>query len=245
MSSSSSDHYTPPQNPSAGEPQLPPACITNEKRIESTTINPSSPAAPARATSLGEESTTARYSEMVHEFHDMTRSLGVSVLISAFIASFITTFLTLANDVIRKRGDLEFEIAMFFCILSASCHISDIVVSGRAFILAYQHSRMRFIDRPAIDDYQKQLDAFTRCLWVAHLVQGLGQALFGVALLYTLWIMLEHRILTSILYAFSSIVQVAMYFVGFWRISWAEDLIVPIVGLLLRLFDQRETREDD
>lgn len=58
MSSSSSDHYTPPQNPSAGEPQLPPACITNEKCIESTTINPSSPAAPARATSLGEESTT-------------------------------------------------------------------------------------------------------------------------------------------------------------------------------------------
>jgi hypothetical protein len=151
-----------------------------------------------------------------------------------FIASIITAFLSLANDVVHLKGNLEFEIAMFLCILAASCHISDVVVSGRACILAYQHSRLPSIDRPTVEEYKKQLDAFNRCVRVSQWVQGLGQALFGIAILYTLWQMFKNRVLISSIYAFASVLQVVVYAVGFWRISWAENMILPIGRWILQ-----------
>jgi hypothetical protein len=160
-----------------------------------------------------------------------------------FSATIITSFLSLAGDVIGKQ-EQAFELAMFFCILAATCNVSNVLVCGRACILAYEH---KYSKRPPIDreEYSRKLEAVTRTQQLTLWVQGLGQALFGVAVLYTVWQMIRNRILVSVIFGFALILQVVVYGVGFWRISWAESMILPVGKWVLRFLRRwRETGED-
>lgn len=147
---------------------------------------------------------------------------------STFIATIVIAFLTLAHNIIQNKGSTEFQVAMLLCFLAATCHLSIVLVSGRACILAYRYSRLPVGDRPTIEDYRKQFEAFGRCLKVSEWVQGFGQALFGPAMLYTIWLMFEDRIYVFIIYGFITILQIVVYAAGFWRVSWAGAMVIPI-----------------
>jgi hypothetical protein len=159
-------------------------------------------------------------------------------------ATIITAFLSLAGDVIGEQ-DQAFELAMFFCILSGTCNTSNVLVCGRACILAYQH---KYSPRPSIvsrEEYAERLKAATRTQHLALWIQGLGQALFGVAALYTIWQMIRNRVLVSVIFGFALILQVVVYGVGFWKISWAESMVLPAGRCFLHLLrHRREKRED-
>lgn len=117
---------------------------------------------------------------------------------------------------------------MLLCFLAAICHISIILIAGRACILAYKYSRLPPTDRPTVEEYQKQLDSFGGCLKVSENVQAIGQALFGPAIMYTMWQMFKNHIFVIILYAFIVVLDIVVYVTGFWRVSWVGSLIVSI-----------------
>ncbi|EKM75848.1 hypothetical protein AGABI1DRAFT_94622 [Agaricus bisporus var. burnettii JB137-S8] len=245
MSSPSSVHDNQSPNQCPGQSSQPSALDSKGKSVESVVINPaSSQIRPVRTTSTENPTIDTSFSDFEEELDESATSLGTSVFVSATVgATILAAFLSLAEDVTRKRGQ-DFEIAMFFCFLAGTCYVSNVLVCGRTLILAFKHkpSRRSSTDRK---EHSKRMEAVFRvqqlCLWI----QGLGQTLFGIAILYTLWQVIQNRILISVIYGFTSMLQVVVYGVGFWRISWMESMILPTSKWFLRLRRHRREYGED
>jgi hypothetical protein len=119
---------------------------------------------------------------------------------------------------------------MMLCYLTGICHLSIVLVGARASILACWHSRSpdSSAKRASFEECQGQLDSFYRCLRVSEWVQGLGQGLFGPALLFTIWLMFDNHIYPVVIYVFTGILQLTVYFAGFWKVSWFGTMSMPI-----------------
>ncbi|XP_006463835.1 hypothetical protein AGABI2DRAFT_194530 [Agaricus bisporus var. bisporus H97] len=189
--------------------------------------------------SLGSEA-----AEMTKDFEDLAKFSEASLVYSGFIIALVIAFLALANKVSQKMGDIEIEAAMTLCFLAASCHLSIILVSSRACIVTYQYSQVLKKDRSSVSvkAFRKKLEASLRTLCVCEWIQGFGQTIMVPSLLYTIWLMFEHRILVFLIYGFIILLEFVIHFAGFWRVCWGTTTLRPLERYLRRF--RRRTREN-
>jgi hypothetical protein len=155
---------------------------------------------------------------------------------SGFIVGLVIAFLTLANKVAQNPRSIEVEAGMTLCFLSTSCHLSIILVSSRACVVAYQYSQILKSDRPVpVEEYRTKLEASLRTLRVCEWIQGFGQVLVVPSVLYMVWQMFEHHVLVLLIYAFVAFLEITVYFAGFWRVAWGTTTLRPLEKYLRRL----------
>jgi hypothetical protein len=92
-----------------------------------------------------------------------------------------------------------------------------------------------------VEEYRKKLEASLRTLRVCEWIQGFGQTLVVPSLLYTIWLMFEHRVLVFLIYGFIVLLEIAVYIAGFWRVSWGTTTLRPLEKYLRRF--RRRTGE--
>jgi hypothetical protein len=121
---------------------------------------------------------------------------------------------SLAHGIIDENTTTEFQVSMLLCILTPVCHLSIILVAGRACILASCFPApmpSNIMDRgPTLSEYQAHLHSFSPVLKLSQFIQGIGQALFGPAFLYTLWLIFKEKIYPVIVIVFVVILQVVV-----------------------------------
>ncbi|KAF9444927.1 hypothetical protein P691DRAFT_777930 [Macrolepiota fuliginosa MF-IS2] len=166
----------------------------------------------------------AEYKGVQKEFTDLAAQFSSSVLLSTFIATLMITFLTFANVMIHDSTSTEFQIGMALCCMAAVCHISLVLVAGRAGTQTYRSSRLpRSQPLPPIEEYQARFESFARCLRLCEDVQAFGTTIFAVALLFMCWHIFHSHTFAYAVFGFVIFVGVWVYVGGFWHISWAGE----------------------
>ncbi|KAF9445357.1 hypothetical protein P691DRAFT_710440 [Macrolepiota fuliginosa MF-IS2] len=133
---------------------------------------------------------------------------------------------------------------MLLCFLTATCHLSIILIAGRACILSWRYSRRANFDRLTIAQYQEHFESFNQCLQMSEWVQGLGQALFAPAILYSVWQLFEDHFYAYFLYGFIALLDIAVYATGFWRVSWAGMTIRAAYAHFVRRNSDKGTGQE-
>lgn len=109
---------------------------------------------------------------------------------------------------LRQRYDcqpesISFQLGMVLCSMTGVCHVSLVLVAGRAATQTYRSSRLpRNQHHPTLPKYEGRLEAFVKCLRLSKNIQALRTTIFSNALLCLGWYIFHNHMFMYTLFTF-------------------------------------------